>query len=417
MISTFKDQFTNPNTDAMRIFLLLLLPLITGSSMAQWNQFRGSADGQGQHGDLTAPLTWSEEANIEWQTAIPGRGSSSPIVHEGKVFVTTADEQAGTQLLLAIDQATGKTLWTAEALKGTFLKPSHRQNSEASATPVCDGTRVITYFGINNATWLVAFDLDGKKLWTEKVSDFKSLFGHGASAVLHDGLLIAPHDNSPDHFVAAYDPATGKRIWKTARKASKTESWNTPRVFSINGEPTLVLSGARHTAGYNPKTGDELWSVAGGADTTVGSAVMIGNNLYHSGGFPDRVTVAISLADTPKRLWQNKFGTYIPSVLAVDGYLYGASNKGHLACMDAKTGKVVWTERLKAGDVLASPMYINGHIFVTSEKGITKVVRPNPKKYDEVGENKLPGVFRATLVPVDGKLLYRAERTLYCIGE
>jgi outer membrane protein assembly factor BamB len=401
----------------MRVFLSVICSLIAVTAMAEWNQFRGAADGQGLHGDAKVPLKWGANANIKWKADIPGRGSSSPIFHGGKVFITTADEDAGTQLLLAYDKATGKKLWTAEALKGKFLIPSHRQNSEASATPVCDGERIITYFGINKASWLVAFDLDGKKLYTEKVSDFDSRFGLGASPVLHDGILIVPHDNAPDNFVAGYDPKTGKQLWKTKRKASKTESWNTPRVFTVRGKPTLVLAGAMHTAGYDPKTGKELWSVPGGSDTTVGCAVMIGDAVYHSGGYPQRCTVAVDLSGTPKKLWQNSYGTYISSVLAVNGYLYGASNKGHLACMDAKTGKVLWTEKMKSGDVLSSPMYINGHILVTTEKGRTKILKPNPKKFDQVGENTLPGVLRATLVPQDGNLYYRAERILYCIGK
>ena len=82
-----------------------------------------------------------------------------------------------------------------------------------------------------------------------------------------------------------------------------------------------------------------------------------------------------------------------------------------------KTGEVLWTEKMKSGDVLSSPMYINGHILVTTEKGRTKVLKPNPKKFDQVGENTLPGVLRATVVPMDGNLYYRAERILYCIGE
>lgn len=400
----------------MRVLLLLLCSLITVSAIAEWNQFRGSADGQGQHGDAKVPLKWGENSNIKWRADIPGRGTSSPIFHGGKIFVTSADEDAGTQLLLAYDQATGKALWKAEALKGDFLKPSHRQNSEASATPVCDGERIVTFLGINKASWLVAFDLDGKKLWTSKVSPFDSRFGLGASPVLYDGLVIVPHDNAPDNFVAAYDPATGKQVWKTKRDASATESWNTPRVFTIGDQPTLVLAGAVQTNGYDPQTGKELWSVPGGSETTVGCAVMIGNNLYHSGGYPQRCTVAVSLEGTPKKLWQNRYETYISSLLAVDGYLYGATNKGHLACMDAKTGKPLWRERLKSGDILSSPIYVNKHILVTSEKGITKVLRPNPEKCDQVGENSLPGVMRGSLVPMDGKLFYRAERMLYCIG-
>ena len=400
-------------------FVILMFGLLVtvATATAEWNQFRGSADGQGQHGDAKVPLKWGENLNIKWRAAIPGRGSSSPIFYGGKIFVTTADEEAGTQLLLAYDQESGKKLWTAEALKGAFLIPSHRQNSEASATPVCDGKRIVTFFGINKASWLVAFDLDGKKLWTKKVSDFDSRFGLGASPVLHDGMVIVPHDNAPDVFVAAYDPATGKQLWKTPRKASPTESWNTPRVFTIDGKPTLVMAGGQHTAGYDPKTGKQQWSVPGGSQTTVGSAVMIGNSIYHSGGFPERCTVAVNLDGTPKKLWQNAYGTYISSVLAVDGYIYGASNKGHFACMDGKNGHILWTQKLKRGDILSSPMFINNHILVTTEKGITKVLKPNHEKYEEVGENKLPGVLRATLIPKDGNIFYRAERILYCIGK
>src|SRR4051812_4650635 len=80
------------------------------TSSPAWPQFRGP-DGQG-HVAEKIPTSWSE-GDIAWKTAIPGKGWSSPIIAEGKIWTTTAVPGKGSEVVmrvLAVAADTGKTL-------------------------------------------------------------------------------------------------------------------------------------------------------------------------------------------------------------------------------------------------------------------------------------------------------------------
>lgn len=400
------------------LFVLSFVPACMAQS--EWSQWRGSYDGAGiiEGGPLITE--WSETKNVIWKSPVPGRGASSPIIAGSKLFLTTADDEAGQQFLLCYDRNSGELQWQKLVFEGEFLVPSHRLNTEATPTPVTDGKIVVTLFGINGGQSLAAFDLDGERLWSTRVAEIDSRFGIGASPVLYKGKVIVLNDIRPTNFVAAYDLRTGELIWKTKRPGDpdnyhENHNYQTPRVFRLEERDQLVTTGLGEMASYDPDTGQVLWKTEGGARASVGSPVAGHDLIYFSGGFPERGTFAFN-GKTKQLEWTNRLATYIVSNVLHGDYLYGSNNRGEFACMDAKTGNILWRNLFRE-EFLASPFIAGDYLYLTLANGITKVIKPDPEQYLEVSENVIPGMTHATPAIVDGRIYYRTEGMLYCLGK
>lgn len=404
-----------------RIYTFSLLSFVPAClANSEWSQWRGSYDGAGIIAGGPLITEWSDTENVIWKSPVPGRGASSPIIAGSKLFLTTADDEAGKQFLLCYDRNSGELLWKKLAFEGEFLVPSHRLNTEASPTPVTDGEIVVTLFGINGGQSLAAFDLDGERLWSTQVAEIDSRFGIGASPLLYKGKVIVLNDIRPHNFVAAYDLRSGNWIWKTERQGDRenyqeNHNYQTPRVFRLEGRDQLVTTGHGIMTSYDPDTGQVLWTTEGGARVTVAAPVAGRTLIYFSGGYPERGTFSFNVV-TKEQEWSNRIATYIVSSVLHGGYLYGSNNRGEFACMDAKTGEILWRNLLRE-EVLASPFVAGGHIYLTLANGVTKVIKPDPKEYLEVSENVIPGMTHATPAIVDGRIYYRTEGMLYCLGK
>ena len=171
-------------------FLLLWYPCLYAGD--DWPQWRGT-NRDGRALDEVVPVNWSETKNIIWKAAVPGRGQSDPTVVGPSVFLTTADEQQ--QSLLCFDRKTGEQSWQAIVHKGGFDSEKHEKCSLAAPTVACDGERVFVAFLNRAAIYVTAFSMGGQQLWQQKVSDFNSKFGYGASPLLYKSYVIVASDN------------------------------------------------------------------------------------------------------------------------------------------------------------------------------------------------------------------------------
>src|SRR5438034_8357258 len=94
---------------------LLALPCLlvglTAAMAADWTRFRGP-NGTGVATDTTIPVQFKEGDGIVWKVAIPGAGNSSPVVSKGKLFMQSASKDGSQRMLLCLDAATGKTIWS-----------------------------------------------------------------------------------------------------------------------------------------------------------------------------------------------------------------------------------------------------------------------------------------------------------------
>lgn len=447
----FTNLFGNPRLPGLLLPCYLLLGLCAGQACAvdeiigeakklpslpeikvaadDWPWWRGPAS----DGISTSPpplLKWQvrdtenqtgADEGIVWQTEIPGRGHASPIVWGDQIFLATADETDETQSLLALDRATGKKLWQTELHRGGFMKRSHKQNSHASATPACDGERVITVFIHDRGLWVTATTLDGKILWQTRAGDYDAIYGFGSSPAIHGSLVIVLADNDQTGaFLAAIHRKTGEIVWRVKRP--HIDTYATPIVAHIAGRDQLVMGGSELTS-YDPNTGAILWKCAGPtAETTANTAVFSKDHVFCSGGYPKPYALIAVAADGAGEVTKThvKWRTaakmpYVPSPLYRNGRLFIVEDYGIASCLDAERGKPLWTKRL-GGDTTSSPVLCGDRVYVANEDGQVFVFAAKDK-FELLATSQMHDGVMATPTIVGKRIYLRTLHKLYCIGD
>jgi outer membrane protein assembly factor BamB len=389
------------------------------AAAADWPQFRGPT-GDGHYSGPPLVTEWGPDTNVAWKSKIPGHGWSSPIVWKGKVYLTTAVPKGEDQSLRAVcvDAASGKIDWDEQVLLAPKAQASkaHKKNSPASPTPTTDGERLYVHFGHMGTA---ALDLNGKVLWTRTGLYNQPVHGNGGSPILVDGLLVFSCDAVDKQAVVALELKTGKTAWETPRKtkADKPFSFGTPTVVEVDGTKQIVSEGSNVLAGYEPKTGKELWRTTFNGYSVIPKPVVGNGMLYFSTSFDSPKVNAIKLGGTgdvtgSHTAWTlNKGAPNTPSPLLVGDELYLVSDRGQFSCVDAKTGKVVWDDKLKS-NYSASPIVADGNIYLTSEEGKGTLVKAGRKK-EILGEFDLGEKTFASFAAADGALFVRTEGQLY----
>src|SRR6185436_17924671 len=246
---------------ARRIALTFLLAVIAVAVRAEdWPQFRGPT-GQGQSTERGLPLEWSESRNVRWKVPVAGRGWSSPVVADGRIWVTTAVRAGGASLrALAFDVETGREIVNVEVFKIRNGDLTNLKNSHASPTPVVESDRVYVHFGADGTA---ALTTSGEIVWKTRLT-YESQHGNGGSPIVHGDLLILSCDGSDDAFVVALDKRTGKVRWKTSRRQPADQAYSTPLVIRVGERDEMVSVGAYRATAYDPPTGKEIWRVSYG---------------------------------------------------------------------------------------------------------------------------------------------------------
>ena len=324
--------------------------------------------------------------------------------------------------VICLNAGTGRILWEQTAYEGTPYDNRHRKSSFASSTPVTDGKLVYAFFGTEG---LYAYDMDGKLAWKADLGKLGTVgMGTGTSPILYENLLILQCDeeNGAASFIVALDKKTGREVWKTPRKVQV--SWATPILVRAPGRTELIASGSETVIAYNPATGKELWRHKGVESNAIPSPVANHEMVFVTAGSPAKIAMAIrlggsgDLTNSANVAWKYSKGTaYVPSPILYGDYLYLTTDKGILTCLDAKTGEV----KYDGGRVpipatfTASPVAFDGKILLTSEDGDTFIVRAGPK-HEILGTNSLSEPVYASPAIADRKIFIRGERNIYCIG-
>ncbi|MCA9269611.1 MAG: PQQ-binding-like beta-propeller repeat protein [Planctomycetales bacterium] len=382
-----------------------------------WPWWRGPTRDNHASGELP-PIDFAADRHVVWRTNIPGRGHASPIVVGGQVIVATADESDSTQSLIALDRATGQTLWTTVVHQGK-LPPGHSKNSHASPTPAFDGQRVHCVFAVDDAVWATAVDLDGTILWQKEVGPFASKHGYGASPVIYKSVVIVATDHQGEGYVAALDRATGDIRWRTVRQ--RGASYSTPVIAHVAGRDQLLLSGQGRVISYDPASGEEIWRYSGGADATANTIAWKDDLVFASGGFHQtgiwciRADGAGDVTET-NLAWENTSKVYVPSPLIAGDVLLATRDDGILLGYEATTGKKMWAKRMQAdAAATASPTLVGDLAFQPTEAGQVFIVRPG-KRFEHVATCEMGEGIYASPVIVDGRLYLRTLSEVFCIG-
>jgi outer membrane protein assembly factor BamB len=413
------------------------------ANAAEWPQWRGP-DGQGHAVAKDLPITWSEKENVAWRREIPGKGWSSPVISGDRIWLTTAidtpltEEQKKKKLegstnnqplnlsgrlslrAVCVDRNTGKLLHDVEMLVQEEPDPIHQLNTFASPSPVLAEDRLFCHFGTNGTACVDA--KSGKVLWTNLELKIKHENGPGSTPVAWKDLLIVHCDGSDVQYIAALEQSTGKIRWKTPRSGELRpdpqlkKAYGTPLVATLNGAEVVLSTGADWLYGYDPATGKELWKLSYGVlgFSIVPRPVLGGTRLFMSTSFIKPELLAIDLAGEPTIAWRvKKQVPNMPSPLLVGNELYLVADLGVASCLDAKTGDVIWAERL-GGNFSSSPLYADGRIYAGNREGSTFVIQPG-REYKLLATNVLDGSIMATPAAVGSSLYVRTDKALYRI--
>jgi outer membrane protein assembly factor BamB len=402
--------------------LALLAITFTARAADEWPQFRGPT-GQGISDAKNVPTEWSGTEHVAWTTEIPGKGWSSPVLSKGRLYLTTAIGEKGSEVslrALCLDAKDGRILWDTEIFKpkATVSSVMHKKNSLASPSPIVTADRLYVHFGHMGTA---ALDLAGKIVWKQDTeAAYTPQHGAGASPALIGDALVFSCDGVSDPFVAALDAATGKLRWKTPRNspAKNQFSFSTPLPITVGGATQIVLPGSGLVGGYDPKDGHEIWrSTYGDGYSVVPRPVFAHGLLYVSSSFNKPVLYAVKpdgakgdVTGTNVAWTSSKAVPHSASMLVLGDELYFVSDAGIATCADAKTGEVHWSERL-GGGFSASPVAAEGRVYFQNETGSTFVLKAG-KTFEQIAKNDIGDATLASIAVADGTIYLRSEKAL-----
>ena len=374
---------------------------------------------------------------LNWRVPLDP-GHSTPILCKGKIFLTTYRAEPKELATVALDEKTGQTLWR-RAITAERVEQTHTLGSPATATPACDGQRLFVFFG---SYGLICYDLEGKKLWEHRLGPFQDEYGAGSSPILIDDKVILNQDHDTESFLAAFDRATGKTVWKTMRPDA-VRSYSTPAVWVRAGRKELLVAGAIELAGYDAASGEKLWWVNGLARIVIPTPVLDGEIIYMAswapGGDPgrrltlDQWSAALAKWDKNNdgKLSQGEvddrevLDRFFRMDLDQNGGLDEKEWNRHAEVFQRAQNAVLALKpssargELGAGDVLwkymrgvpyvASPLLDKGILWMVKDGGI--VTKLGAASGRVLQEERVPGIgnYFASPVAGDGKVFFASE--------
>ena len=425
------------------------------SAPINWPSFRGPnasgvADGQGAVSDWDVVTG----RNIKWKTAIPGLGTSSPIVWGNRVIVAAAaseeDKTFRTGLtgdvkpietlpthtfsVYALDLATGKVAWQRDAFVGKPITKRHFKSSQANATPATNGQHIVAVFG--SIGLMVCYDMNGSLVWKKDIGALDSgwfldpsyQWGHSSSPIIYRSSVIVQADQSRGSFIAAFDLATGRELWKTNR-ADEVSTWATPTVITGPKGDELVTNGTK-VRGYDPATGALLWTLAPNSEIAIGTPVVHRNLAIVTAGYPPvrpvyairagargDISLPAGKSTSDAIAWSHdRDGTYISSPIVYRDQLYTLNQNGILTAYDVESGARLYRARVGGGGAFtASPIAGDGKLYIANEDGDVFVVQAG-RDYAEIGKYPMNEVLMASPAISNGVLIVRTLGHLWGIG-
>lgn len=409
------------------VLRVALLAALVGTQLLaanDWPEFRGPT-GQGHSLARNIPSHWNATSNVVWKTEIPGEGWSSPVLLDGKLYLTTAiTESTNTSLrALCVNASDGRIQWNVEVFQpdAEATQAIHKKNSLASPTPIVRDGGVYVHFGHMGTA---ALALSGKTLWRQTELKYSPMHGNGGSPALVGDALVFSCDGEADPFLVALEAKTGKVRWKTPRNsaASRLFSFSTPLAIELDGTTQIISPTSGFVAGYDPKDGREIWRARYPEGFSIITRPVFAHGLlFISSSYMKPVLYAVKPAgakgdvtDT-HLVWKHEKGApNTPSPLVVGDELYFVSDSGIASCLDARTGKLHWSERL-GGGFSASPILAEGRLYFQNEEGVGYVLKAG-KTFELLAKNDLAERTLASPAVTDDTLFLRSKSHLWRIG-
>lgn len=408
--------------------LVLTSSALRGDPAEFWPHWRGPlASGSAPAGD--PPTRWSETEHVRWKVPVPGRGKSTPVVWDDRVYLTTAVPAGeGAQarqsfMVLAFDRESGERVWERTVREAVPHEGTHQDGTFASGSVITDGERLYAFFGSRG---LYALERDGTVRWERDLGQMQVQLGlgEGSSPALHGDTLVVTMDHEGQSFIVAVETATGDERWRVLR--DERTSWATPLLVEHAGRMQVVTAASNAVRSYDLATGDLVWQGEGTTLNAIPSPVAGDGVVYVTGGFRGSVLRAIrvagasgSITGTPAVLWtQDRNTPFVSSPLLHRDVIYTMrENSAVLTAFDAATGEAHYTERIDGlFNVYASPVGVGDRIYVASREGATAVIR-HGWQYDLLTVNTLDDGFDASPAIAGRDLFLRGQQFLYRISE
>jgi outer membrane protein assembly factor BamB len=400
------------------LYIVAALLIFAGSialSAEDWPEFRG----KGRKGE------WTETGILEkfpadglkilWRTPIKP-GYSSPTVADGRVFLTDrtiVNGPKGTERAYALDEKTGKMLWSVEweADYGGIMWPNGPR-----ATPTVDGDRV---YVLGATGVLHCLDVKtGKILWKrDYVAEYKAqvtAFGIASPPVVEGSRLIALVGGDKA-LAVAFDKMTGKELWRSQDSPSDPGMGH-PIVITAGGVRQAIIWGPTVLYSLNPETGAVYWQQAyrAMAPMSIPVPVFTGKYLLATNFYTGSILMELDdKTPTAKMVWKGTseseivtdgLHSVIGTPVILGDYIYGTCSYGQLRCLRLGTGERLWESQAvtKERARWASAFIVrNGdRMFISNDRGELMIARFTPEGYQEIDRTTLikptspPGVRR-----------------------
>ena len=411
---------------------------VTASSDLPWPNRNGpNADGHVAAADSKGlPIKFSEDNGIEWKTKLPHFGHSTPVIGDGKIWLTAATKDGKQQFVLCVDEASGGILHQKLLFENDAPEILNNPvNTYASPTCVLTEDAVYVHFGSYGTACLNSDTAE--VVWKRSDIRCRHFRGPGSSPVIFQDLLILTFDGIDAQFLTALNIKTGKTVWRTDRSTNykdldhegnpkqggdRRKAYSTPGLIEVDGKVQVVSMGSRAGYGYDALTGKEIWGIRHGEFNAAAPPNFYKDVVIVNTGSRKAQLRAIRLNKTTKgdvteshEVWRRTKGnSRLSAPLLVDGRIYMVTDSGVVTCINADTGKEVWKDRL-GGTHVASPITANGLIYFFSEEGEVSVIKA-AAEFEIVAKNRLAEGGRASIAAAHGCLLVRSFGHLYRIS-
>ena len=389
----------------------------------RWTGFRGNL-GSSHTSALNLPLTWSDTENITWTIDLPGYGQSSPVVWDGKVFVTASEgPMKETLIVLCIKAITGETLWIRQ-FEASYKAERTDMISQAAPTPTVDPQHLYAFFESGD---LFALSHQGEKRWhrslTKEYGAFIGNHGIGSSIAQTDDAVILLIDHSGPSYLLSISKADSTNLWKRDRE--KRVSWTSPVISRYGNLTEILISSNGIAEAYNTKNGERLWYVEGIEKNTVPSPTAT-NEWVVVGSSQKGETLAIArggIGNVTKShiRWKADVASSFGSPLIHRGSVYIVNKAGALSCLDLETSDVLWTTRI-GSSTWASPIAAGDKLYFFGKDGDTTVIQVPPEQSTEIPTVVSTNVLKIKsrvygVAAINGAFLIRTGKRLICVGE
>ncbi len=427
--------------------LLILLAFVSASSLCQsetrisWPD-RGGPTFNGIASEQDAenlPVNWDEMTgkNVAWKISLEGEGHSSPVIGEGKVWITSATTDGKKQFVYAIDEKSGKVIHHKLLFENEDPEPlGNNVNTYASPTCVLEKNAVYVHFGTYGTAKLDPETAE--VIWQRRDIQGRHFRGPGSSPVIFRDSLILTYDCIDAQFLMSLNKKTGETNWrvdrttdygdldengKPKRDGDLRKAYGTPTLAEVNGKFQILSVGSRAAFGYDAETGKELWTITHDDFNASARPALFENTAVLNTGGRGANMVAVRLDKTTRGnvdethiVWNRPRGnSRLATPLLHDGLVYMVTDNGVAICLDAATGEEVWTDRV-GGTFVASPVLANGLLYLCNEEGDTAIVKAG-REFELISRNKLDEGMRASPGIANGAIFFRTFHHLYKISE